>query len=112
MANRIVWTEDRLNEASRLWGQGVPASKIAEIVGVTKGSMSGTASMHRDLFPARPWAKEPAIAVVDHPTVNEPIQPSTRNRVHTLGIRSVERQHWSGEVHSLPRVSILNGKEA
>lgn len=112
MANRIVWTEERLNSASKLWEQGVPASKIAEIVGVTKGSMSGTASMHRDLFPVRPWAKSHVVCVKEAEAVDIPIARPERKRVHSLGIRSVPRQHVSGEVHSLPRISILNGKEA
>ena len=111
MANRIVWTEERLNEASRLWDQGLSASKIAELVGVTRGSMSGTASMHRDLFPVRQWAKEQAISIKEEPRAVDQAQRPPRKRIHSFGIRSVGREHRSGEVHSMPRVSILNGKE-
>jgi len=106
-----VWTEDRLNQASMLWDQGLSASKIAEIVGVSKGSMSGTASMHRDLFPARPLAREQAVTVREPERVDAPTARPERKRVHSFGIRSIERRHASGEVHSMPRVSIINGKE-
>ena len=111
MANRNVWTEERLNEASRLWDAGLSASKIAEIVGVTKGSMSGTASMNRELFPARQWARDQAVIVKEPEHVEAPIARPARKRVHSFGIRSVERRHITGEVHSMPRVSIINGKE-
>lgn len=111
MANRIVWTEERLNEASRLWDQGMSASKIAELVGVTRGSMSGTACMHRDLFPGRARAREQAITIKEEPRAVEPVKRPPSKRVHSFGIRAVERHHVSGEVHSMPRVSILNGKE-
>jgi len=112
MANRVVWTEEKLNEAARLWDAGVPSSKIAEAIGVTKGSMSGTASMRRDIFPARQWAKEPVVEkaakTVPEPVIDEP--PPRCTFIAGKWVEHVKRTTSTGAVVTMPRVSFIDGE--
>lgn len=95
------WDKAKIDECLRLRKAGKTAKAVSEILGMPKNSVEHVIRKHRALFEVAPPA-----APVSMPTVRP-----ERNRIHSFGIRSVERHHVSGEVHSMPRVSILNGKE-
>ena len=55
----VRWTERAIAEASRLWREtGTPATKIAEIVGVTRASFADMRRIHRSRFGAREFLKD------------------------------------------------------
>ena len=93
------WTQANIDECIRLRRSGKTAKQISEKIGMAKTAVEHLIRKNRALFDAAPAAHQAAVS-----------QPG-RNRVHSFGIRSVDRHHISGEVHSMPRVSILNGKE-
>jgi len=114
MGRYIVWTEERLDEASRLWGQGLTAARIAEQLGVTLGSFLGTSSLQRDRFPMRMKAKS-EIEVIPAPSIEMPApvvapEPVVR-RTYIAGkwVEHVKRTTISGAVVTLPRVSFIDG---
>ncbi len=90
---------DWLKRAASLWMRGNNANKIAEITGV-KGSTAYTRIRARpDLFPEHRLA-EPIRSIRAETRLGD-----------DLVIHHVKRVHITGEVHTLARVSILNGKE-
>jgi GcrA cell cycle regulator len=48
----MSWTDERINELTRLWEQGLSASEIGKMLGVSKNAVVGKA--HRLNLPARP----------------------------------------------------------
>ncbi len=48
----MSWTDERINELTRLWQQGLSASEIGKRLGVSKNSIVGKA--HRLNLPSRP----------------------------------------------------------
>lgn len=113
MKERRVWTEDKLNEAARLWDDGLTAAKIAETLGVTLGSFLGTSSQRRDQFPMRVKPAEKAVEAV--PVIAAPklalVVPEPPRRTYIAGqwVEHVKRTTSSGAVVTLPRVSFIDG---
>ncbi|MGQ3215770.1 hypothetical protein [Shinella sp.] len=90
---------DWLKRASALWLRGNNANKLAEITGV-KGSTAYTRIAARpDLFPEHRM-----------PDTGHSVRKETQLG-DDIVIHHAKRMHLSGEVHTLPRVSTLNGKE-
>lgn len=55
----IRWTEQTIAEASRLWREtGAPASRIAEVIGVTRASFSDMRKQHRSRFGEREFLED------------------------------------------------------
>lgn len=152
------WTEENISIAAKMWAEGAPGPVIAERLGVSKGSVTATASKFRDRFPRR-LTKEPedgiypkvpaawlekaselwlsgknghqisVITRISSSTAYDrirgrpdlfperrPIDPTRSARTETrLGddivIYHAKRMHITGEVHTMPRVSIINGME-
>lgn len=161
-AKRITyeWTPERIAFAAELWAQGFTGSGIAARMGVSKGSVTSIASLHREQFPARltkgtkskdgrhfivsdTWLKTAAALWMSGNNANriaeitgvkgstaytrinarpdlfpehrlpEPVR-SVLNETRLsddIVIHHVKREHVSGEVHTLPRVSMIDGKE-
>lgn len=95
----VIISDAWLKTATALWMSGNNANRIAEITGV-KGSTAYTRIKARpDLFP-------------EH-RIPQPVR-STRAETRLgngIVIYHSKRTHISGEVHTMPRVSIINGKE-
>jgi hypothetical protein len=162
-AKRITfqWTEDKIATAAKLWSEGATGPMIAERMGVSRGSVTAIASMHRDLFPSRltkgkksedgrhlevpeDWLQQAAALWMEGSNANRiaeltGVRPSTaytriaarpdlfpehrlpnpvrsRSGETRLGdelvIYHVKRPHFTGEVHTMPRVSMLIREEA
>ncbi len=113
MGRHIVWTEEKLEEASRLWGEGISASKIAAQLGVTLGSFLGTTSFKRERFPIRfkPAEKpQPAPRKAPKPVLAlVPKEPPRRTFIAGQWIEHVKRTTQSGAVVTMPRVSFIDG---
>ncbi|MGD9476975.1 hypothetical protein [Shinella sp. G-2] len=65
----IVWTQETMAQAARLWAGGETSTHIARQFGISRGSFSGMAARNRHLFPpktasaiplpkAGPWTAE------------------------------------------------------
>src|SRR6478752_1363123 len=108
-----VWTEEKLEEASRLWDKGVPAATIAAQLGVTLGSFLGTTSFKRERFPIRfkPAEKpQPAPRRVPKPVLTlVPKEPPRRTFFEGCYIEHVKRTTSTGAVVTMPRVSFIDG---
>lgn len=157
----IVWTDENIALAAKMYADGYFGSHIAKHFGVTRNSFCGLAARNRDLFPKRlgtmsipqtkrgtKWDKEKideclrlrkagktmkAIssiigitensvahvirkhkALFDAPAAPVEIEPMRQSRRSFIAGKWVERVPFvtiSGAVVSLPRVSIINGKE-
>lgn len=114
MSERRVWTEEKLNEAAKLWDEGHTASRIAAQLGVTIGSFLGTSSLQRERFPIRMKPK-PAIQITPAPIVEapapvEPVQVAIR-RTYIAGqwVEHVKRTTTTGAVVTMPKVSFIDG---
>ena len=107
-----VWTEEKLNEAARLWSQGLTATRIAELLGVTEGSFRGTSSLQRDRFPTRVKSKPEAQAeaIVEAPLPIEKPKPAVR-RTYIAGkwVEHVKRKTITGAVVTVARVEFIDG---
>jgi len=94
MTSATIWTEEMIRQAVRLREGGFGCEKIGRHLGVGKTTVAKYMKSHAGLF-----------------------RPTDRavKRVHHVGgnrwVESVKHTTVSGEVVSLPRVSILNGKE-
>ena len=51
MQKNTTWDEKKLKELEKLWSQGLPISKIGEMLGVSRNSIAGKA--HRMSLPKR-----------------------------------------------------------
>ena len=51
MKKNAIWNEEKLKELEDLWKQGLPISKIGELLGVSRNSIAGKA--HRMSLPKR-----------------------------------------------------------
>lgn len=60
-----VWTEERLDIASRLWDEGLSTRQIADRMGVSKSSMHDVAHRNRNRFPKRMTIKRAPLPKVD-----------------------------------------------
>ena len=60
-----IWTEDRLDTASRLWSEGFSTREIGERMGVSKSSMHDLAHRNRDRFPKRITIKKKPLPKVN-----------------------------------------------
>lgn len=85
-------TEQQLQEASRLWKEGMSLSNIIAIVGTTTGSIKHHTRSNRILFPERenPWLRV------------RRSKSAYRNDVNTMTWVT-----FAGAVVTLPKVSIL-----
>lgn len=113
-----VWTEDKLNEAARLWDEGLTATRIAQTLGVTLGSFLGTSSLKRELFPVRmkpkgeaevEAEKAPDPIIITEVPIEEPRPAVRRTYIDGRWIEHVKRTTQSGAVVTLPRVSFIDG---
>lgn len=116
MSRARFWTEDKIVKASRLWNSGVVSEKIAAEFGVSRGSLSGIAAHYREHFPLRTKPKYTLpVSLKVEPAPILSVVPKPKRLKSFVGDRWVDRVPYttiSGAVVSLPRVSILNGKEA
>jgi hypothetical protein len=101
-------TPEWYEQVAELWAAGKTCGEISAITGDNRNTISSRMWRRRDLFPIRYDERgrkpKPEVRVIDG------------NRRHYIGNgRWVDRVPYttiSGAVVSLPRVSILNGKEA
>lgn len=94
-------SEEWLKLASAMWANGANASDIARATGLHNATVRDRIVRRPEIFPPRE-AQEVRVSRSAH-------------KKSYIGngrwVDRVERHHVSGEVHSMPRVSILNGKE-
>lgn len=88
-----------LKQAAGLWMGGANANKIAEVTGIKSSTAYARIAARPDLFP-------------EH-RVPDPVQSgrSETRLSDDIVIRHVKRTHVTGEVHTMPRVSILDSGE-
>lgn len=88
-----------LKQAAGLWMGGANANKIAEVTGVKPRTAYTRIATRPDLFP-------------EHHLL-EPVRPIRKetNLGDDVVIHHVKRTHVTGEVHTMPRVSMLCGEE-
>lgn len=97
---RVSVSPEWLRKAAALWADGKSANKIAAMTGVKSSTAYHRIKAHPELFPDQCAA----------PSVIRSSEP--RSYIgNGRWVDRVPRHHISGEVHSMPRVSILNGKE-
>jgi len=96
MSNTVTWTGERLDRAVRLWRLGISTAEIAEMFGVSYGTIQSLACYRRDLFPDRGRAFKP---VEIDPQVFAPKTTADR----------VTRTTLSGANITLPRVTFIDG---
>jgi len=48
-----TWTQERIEQAGKMWRDGMTASHIAKVMGVTRNSIVSKSRDHRDLFPPK-----------------------------------------------------------
>lgn len=92
--------DDWLNWAVELWMSGKNANQIANITGVRGSTAYTRITTRKELFP-------------EH-RLQAPVR-SVRNETRLSDatvIRHVKRTHITGEVHTMPRISMIDGKEA
>lgn len=95
---RVKW----LKKATALWMEGKTAHAIAVATGISSGAAYHRINrQHPELFPAH---RNVAPVVVQS---SEPKSYIGNGR----WVRHVPRTHVSGEVHTMPRVSMIDGKE-
>lgn len=112
MSGTEKWSQERIERASRLWAGRMPADDIARIMGVSPSAFSWVTTRYRNMFPLR---QKPKYTLPSDLKASA-VQPRPGDRQWSrIGDRRVERVPYTtfaGAVVSLPRVSILNGKEA
>jgi hypothetical protein len=105
---RTIWTPAMVKTASRMWAAGTNHREIAQAIAVSHKHLLSYAERHRDRFP-----KRVDITARREERAAAPIKPKlSASWIGTCWVPHVKREHYSGEIHTLPRVSILNGKEA
>lgn len=92
--------DDWLNWAIELWMSGKNANQIANITGVRGSTAYTRITTRKELFPEHR---------LHSPARSE--RNETRLSDSTV-IRHVKRTHITGEVHTMPRISMIDGKEA
>ncbi|TCV66299.1 GcrA cell cycle regulator [Neorhizobium sp. S3-V5DH] len=98
---KLVWTEDRLAEASAMWKGGTLTADMAEHFGTTEDSISNLAGSRRDLFPHRKNYFRRAAAPVRSEKPRTEVLPSYPDRVM--------RRTAAGALVTLPRVVFIDG---
>lgn len=98
------WTDATIATATTMWAEGISARKIAAAIGVNHNTLLGYALRHRDRFPRRGMARQDW-----QPARAKPLRQETRIGDRFV-IKRVKRHHQSGEVHSMPRVSLIDGR--
>ena len=81
---RMSWTEEKVDQLSKLWGEGYSASAIGKLIGVSKNAVIGKA--HRMHLTARPSPIKRGMSVrpmikpvpVPKPVVEAPPRPTPR----------------------------------
>lgn len=104
MGRQTIWTEDRLNEAAKLWNEGLTTLEISLKMGIPKGTITSNALSHRDLFPKR-WELNTPI-----PKPEPVVAPERMRRTLFEGrwIEHVTREVNGVEI-TMPRVSFIDG---
>lgn len=92
-------SEKWLETAAALWMSGKNANQIADITGVKGSTAYGRITARPDLFPEHR---------ISHPVRTDRHETRLGDGIV---IHHAKRTHITGDVHTVPRVSILNGKE-
>ena len=88
MKKNTTWDEKKLEELEKLWGQGLPISKIGEILGVSRNAIAGKA--HRLGLPKR----NSPISKSGDPRKNR--ETSSKNTIQQLPLKIMLREvEWS-----------------
>lgn len=106
------WTPERIATAQRMWREGEPLRRIVEAIFVKRNTFVSFANRHRDLFPQRHPARRQAKMCAppkDAAPVQKPPCAATLIGGHRIG--HVKRHHPSGEIHTMPRVSMIDGHD-
>lgn len=96
----MSWTDERINELTRLWQQGLSASEIGKRLGVSKNSIVGKA--HRLNLPSRP---SPIRQGEEGEVVNGSAEPQ-----RGASRKSTAKSNGNGESKSSKAASSGNGK--
>ena len=105
-ARRGKWTKDKIETCSRLWASGMTQSAIGKQIRMTKFEVDALMRKRRDIFPMGVDRHKPAAGVV---AIAAPVD---RSWIGDRWVDWVSYTTISGAVVTLPRVSILNRKEA
>ncbi len=96
----MSWTDERINELTRLWQQGLSASEIGKRLGVSKNSIVGKA--HRLNLPSRP---SPIRQGEEEETASGSAEPQRR-----AARKNTAKANGSAESGSAKAASSGNGK--
>jgi hypothetical protein len=104
------WTPERIDEAARLWRDGMPGKTIALRMGVSWGSLSSITCNYRHLFPARMKTKFSLPSGLREAPAAELLEPFAPRRTFFEGryIEHVKRKTRTGAVVTMPKVSFID----
>ena len=104
----MSWTEERIEELTRLWEAGRSASQIGKVLGMSKNAVIGKA--HRLKLPARPSpirvgsaAPRPATRAMPRPVLRQRPVGSGRARPHLETVAAVAPALQQAPLRVAPR---------
>lgn len=100
---KIVWTGERLAEASAMWNRGAPTAELAARFDSSEDAINSLASYRRDLFPRRKTHFRRSAATI------RPVALKEEPKVAPVYPDRVTRETVSGALITLPRVVFIDG---
>lgn len=105
MTPKLPLSVDRIEQAARLWDQGLSTAQISAELGIPKGTICSTALRNREMFPKRQEYNRPA----PKSAPDQPIAATRRTYLAGQWVEHVKRTTQSGAIVTMPRVSFIDG---